>query len=126
MYHYNLQRVAHDSYLLSELNRFVNIDSWEKVVTLLENKDKSMSNEFNKVYRSYLVERDKQKATDHTKSLVLKRTRELQKKKRITTYRLYTDLRLNHGNVHAYIKNGDVSKVSLDTAERLLEYLYVV
>jgi len=117
-----LHRVANDKHLIDVLQKFTNA-SWSDVVMLLENKDSSLSDNFHKVYRSYLVERDKHKAINHSKFLRLKRTRELQHTKGITTYRLYTDLRLNHGNIHAYIKNGNVQKVSLNTAEKILNYL---
>lgn len=39
----------------------------------------------------------------------------------ITIYRLCTDLGLNKGNVYAYLNAGDVTKVSRDTARRILE-----
>ena len=120
-----LQRNAKDSNLINAFQRF-NSYSWEDVVSLLKSNDKSVPNEFHKVYRCFLVECDKQKAVDHTKTLLLNRTKDIQKQKGITTYRLYTDLKLNHGNIHAYIKNGDVSKVSLEVAERVFEYIKTV
>jgi len=115
-------RTAKDPHLLSAF-RAVEEMSWDDVLSLLKCEDKRLTNEFHKVYRSYKSIRDKQKHVNHTKSLVLNRIRELQNKKNVTTYRLYTDLGLNHGNVHAYIKNGDVSKVSLEVAENILTYL---
>jgi len=120
--HECLQRNARDEHLVSALQKFKGM-KWDNFISLLETKDSTVPNEFRKVYRSYLAERDKQKALDHSKHLRLKRTKELQQKKGITTYRLYTALRLNHGNVNAYIKNGDVSKVSLDVADKILGYL---
>ena len=47
----------------------------------------------------------------------------LQQEKNVSTYRVYTDLGLNHGNVNAYLKYGDISNVSLEVAEKVLEYL---
>jgi hypothetical protein len=118
----HLLQVAVDPYLQSACQRFFGM-SWEEVVLLLHENNIYVPNEFRKVYRSYVWTRDKQKHEDHTKLLMLNRTRELQSQKNVTTYRLYTDLKLNHGNVHAYIKNGNVSKVSLDVAEVILAYL---
>jgi len=120
-----LRRVAKDNHLTFEMQKLADT-SWNNVIVLLKNNDSFLSDNFHKVYRSYLVERDKQKAINHSKSLRLKRTRELQRKKGITTYRLYTDLRLNHGNVHAYIKNGSLNKVSLNVADKILDYLELV
>ena len=119
----HLKRNAKDSYLKEKASLIPDNMSWNGIISMLECEDNKIPREFHKIYKSYLSIRDKQKSTNHTKSLVLKRTRELQKEKGITTYRLYTDLKLNHGNVHTYIKNGDVSKVSLEVAESILEYL---
>ncbi len=41
----------------------------------------------------------------------------------ITRYRLCTNLKLNPGNVYAYL-SGDVSKVSLATAQKICDYVY--
>jgi hypothetical protein len=121
----HLLRVAVDPHLQRACQRFFGMN-WEEVVLLLHDNNISVPNEFRKAYRSYVWTRDKQKHADHTKSLMLNRTRELQSQKNVTTYRLYTDLKLNHGNVHDYIKNGNVSKVSLDVAEIILTYLEAV
>ena len=40
-----------------------------------------------------------------------------------TNYRIYTDLKLNPGNVNSWLKNGDSSKVSYRNAERILNYV---
>ena len=118
-----LKRYAEDRFLAERVSMLPDAVSWSDIESLLEQVDIGIPDGFHKVYRSYKCIRDNQKSTNHTKLLVLKRTRELQHEKRITTYRLYTDLKLNHGNVHAYIKIGDVSKVSLEVADRILDYL---
>ena len=46
---------------------------------------------------------------------------DLQKKK-LTKYRLYTDLKLNPGNVNAWLKHNDSSKMSLDCARQIYKY----
>ena len=46
---------------------------------------------------------------------------DLQKKK-LTNYRLYTDLKLNPGNVNAWLKHNDSSKMSLDCARQIYKY----
>ncbi len=76
-----------------------------------------------KMWRSYCSVRDRQKADDHTKALMNRRICQLQREKGITNYRLYTDLHLNAGNLNAYLKHNDCSKVSLATARRALQYL---
>ena len=46
---------------------------------------------------------------------------DLQKKK-LTNYRLYKDLKLNPGNVNAWLKHNDSSKMSLDCARQIYKY----
>ncbi|WP_308564437.1 hypothetical protein [uncultured Faecalibacterium sp.] len=40
----------------------------------------------------------------------------------MTNYRIYTDLRLNPGNVNAWLKHNDSSKMSLDCARQIYKY----
>ena len=56
------------------------------------------------------------------KELIHRRVLELQKKKKLTNYRLYTDLKLNPGNVNAWLKHNDSSKMSLDCARQIYKY----
>ena len=76
-----------------------------------------------KLWRSYLSVRDRQKADDETKLLYHARVTKIQKEKGITNYRIYTDLKLNPGNLNAWLTHGDCSKLSLDTARRTLRYV---
>lgn len=45
------------------------------------------------------------------------------KKSGVSNYRIYTDLKLNPGNLNAWLKHGDSSKVSLYTARKTLQYM---
>ena len=51
------------------------------------------------------------------------KVKRLQEKYGVTNYRIYTDLRLNPGNLNAWLKHGDSDKVSLDTARKTLRYV---
>ena len=82
-----------------------------------------LEDEYKKVYRSYLTVRDRKKGELHTKALMRNRIVRLQKEKGVSNYRVYKDLGLNQGNMNAYLKNGDCSKVSLDTARKAVSYL---
>lgn len=75
-----------------------------------------------KVWRSYCSVRDAALADNDTKELIHRRVLELQQKKKLTNYRLYTDLRLNPGNVNAWLKHNDSSKMSLDCARQIYKY----
>jgi hypothetical protein len=52
----------------------------------------------------------------------MRKVNDYKKLKNITNYRIYTDLKLNHGNINSWLKNGDCDKVSLETARRVLKY----
>jgi len=96
---------------------------WGKMEQALRDGDPALPEGFAKVYRSYLSVKNGKQRDNHTKALMRDRIVRLQKEKGISTYRIYTDLRLNHGNLNAYIKHGDGSKVSLDVARSAVAYL---
>jgi hypothetical protein len=89
----------------------------------LSSNDPALPAEYIKVFRSYLSVRDRKQGDDHTKALIREHIVRLQQQKGISTYRIYTDLQLNHGNMNTYIKHGDVSKVSLDMARSAMAYM---
>ena len=89
----------------------------------LINNDPRLPDGYGKVYRSYLRVKNRNKNDAHTKSLMRNRIIRLQREKNISNYRLYTDLRINHGNMNAFLKHGDCSKVSLATARRAVAYM---
>ncbi len=98
---------------LSELNQ-TNIGSY------LHRDDLS---EYETIYKNYLYIRNKKTHDDKIKEMMFLRITETIKHKNITNYRIYTTLGLNPGNANAFLKNGDVSKVSLDTTRRILQFV---
>jgi len=119
-----LNRVSEDSFLLAESFRFDGM-SLNDVESQLEKNDGSVPLNYIKVYQSYTYFRDKQSNQNHTKMLMRGKINELRVQKNISVYRIYTDLKLNHGCVHAYVKNGNVSGIGLNTAKQILSYLKV-
>ena len=97
--------------------------SFSDVLAALEAKNDALGERYHKCYHSYVCRRDMPKTYDRKKQLMLTKIKAFQTAKRITTYRIYTDLKLNGANVNAFVKHGDVSKVSVDTARRILAYL---
>ena len=89
----------------------------------LQANDPALPDGYAKVYRSYLYEKNKTRNDAHTKKLMRGRITRLQQEKNISTYRLYTDLRFNPGNMNSFIKHGDTSKVSLEATRQMLSYL---
>ena len=77
-----------------------------------------------KIVNAWLMERSFSKLpSSSNKTCVLTK---LQKEKNISNYRIYKDLELNPGNINAYLKHGDPSKLSLATARKTLDYLEAV
>ena len=117
-----LRRVSEDSFLITEAFRFEDM-SFNGVISLLENETSTVPYNYIKVYQSYVLFRDKQKNQNHSKMLMRDKINELRKQKNVSAYRVYTDLGLNHGCVHDYLKNGNVKGIGLNTAKRILQYL---
>ena len=80
-------------------------------------------NEYTKVWNSFLVARDAPKRDNDLKGAMRKKILSIQKEKNCSNYRVYTDLRLNPGNINSWLKNGDCTKVSYHTAERVMNYV---
>lgn len=97
--------------------------SWDDIEKALEGKDTSLGKNYHKTYRSYVCRRDMPETNSSTKTLMRDKIKRLQDNKGISNYRLYTDLNLNPGNTNAFLKNGDVNKVSLDAARNMLRYM---
>ena len=92
------------------------------MLLLLEKQSPELPEGYLKVWRSYCSVRDAALADNDTKELIHRRVLELQQKKKLTNYRLYTDLKLNPGNVNAWLKHNDSSKMSLDCARKIYQY----
>lgn len=97
--------------------------SKEQMTALLEEGSPLLAEEYHKVWRSYMSRKNRLQADNHTKELMRKKVKRLQEKTGVTNYRIYTDLKLNPGNLNAWLKHGDGDKVSLDTARMTLRYV---
>lgn len=78
---------------------------------------------YRKVWRSFVSQRDHLQAENHSKELMRQKITRMQEKTVVTNYRICHDLRLNQGNVYAWLRSGDSSKVSLSVARSILSYL---
>lgn len=91
------------------------------VIDLL--RDDRLGENYQKVWRSYLSVRDRHKTDNWTKALMRQNIIRVKNEKSISTYRIYRDLRLNGGNLNAWLKHGDDDKVSLSTARKVYRYV---
>ena len=102
-------------------NAFHELENIADVKTALQNN--LLNEDFQKVYKTYQSLAGKHENENHTKEMMLKKIRKAQAQKHISNYRIYTDLHLNHGNINDFLTNGNVTKLSLETAKAILEYV---
>jgi len=117
-----LLRYTANSTIAAEYEQLSNLYSREQVLALLQNQSAELSEGYLKVWRSYCSIRDAALADNDTKELIHRRVVEIQQKKHLTNYRIYADLKLNPGNVNAWLKHNDSSKMSLDCARQIYKY----
>ena len=79
--------------------------------------------EYKTVHDNFVYMRDRKHKEDSIKALMHTKIVERQSQKGITNYRVYKSLNLNPGNLNAYLKNCDTSKVSLDTVRNVLAFV---
>ena len=109
--------------LYAEYDRMASLYTADRMTELFEQASPLLPAEYHKVWRSYQSRKNRGQADEHTKELMRQKVKRLQKKKGVTTYRIYTDLKLNPGNLNAWLKHGNGDKVSLETARRTLRYV---
>jgi len=86
-------------------------------------EDPSLRPEYSKVWRSYVARRDAPSRDRELRLEARKRILVLESEKDVTRYRMAKDLGLNHGNLHAFLSQGDPTKLSLERVVGLVEYL---
>ena len=82
--------------------------------------------DFKKIWDDYQNRLNYQTNDNYFKNSLREEIVSLMKKKSVSKYRIYTDLKLNHGNINAYLKNNDASKVSSQTAKRIYKYVLAI
>ena len=107
-----------DSPALREMLAFLTAENVEE---LLRNDE--LPEEYQKVWNAYQVALKTPERDEALKDAIRKKVLAVQAKNHCTNYRIYTDLKLNPGNVNAWLKNGNGDKVSYRTAERIMEFV---
>ena len=118
-----LLRASKGSELYSLYSAMADSYSWESMLCSLECKDNSLDVDYHKVYSGYKSRRNMPETDSDTKSLMFREIKRLQNEKKLSNYRLYTDLQLNPSNTNSFLKHGDVRKVSLKVARKMLAYV---
>ena len=87
-------------------------------------KDSSIPDSYQKVYRSYISRRDRQKHDNEFKDSIRIELQTLLNKKKMTAYELLQvqSLKLNKGNFYAFLR-GKTDSMSTNDVYRVLKYL---
>lgn len=99
------------------------LESRGELEAALGGEDARLRPEYAKVWRSYRARSEAPARDAELKAQARKRALELETEKRVTRYRMAKDLGLNVGNLHAFLAQGNTSKLSLERASKLVEYL---
>ena len=110
-------------------------ENYERVLAILEGVDleeAALSNrdiaglprEYGKFLSSYRAAYNHIETTNDSKRMRWKRSRTLQLEKGVSAADIYHALGLNPGNINAYLKHGDIDKVSLQKATDIMNFLY--
>ena len=118
-----LLKAVNDEDLHDQYTKLADQYTWQRMLEALETGDESLEKSFHKTYNSFTCRRNMPETHKNSKALMHSRIMHLQNEKKVSNYRIYTDLKLNPGNINSYLKTGDVNKVSRDIARRIVVYL---
>lgn len=109
--------------LLAELRLLDELAREAQLESTLAREDSRLRAEYTKVWRSFVVRRDAASRDAHLKQVARDRVLAVEPSRKVTRYRMAKDLGLNPGNLHAFLSQGNLSKLSLDRAYQLVDYL---
>lgn len=118
-----LLQATKDEALKAIYSRFAQTHTCEQLNDAFNSEVTTLDNEYRKVWRSYQARKHRCVTDDHTKELMRQKIKRLQPTRNVSNYQMYTQLHLNPGNINAWLKHGDGTKVSLDTARNILHFV---
>jgi hypothetical protein len=98
-------------------------DTEDALTRLLTNPKSPLPINYRKVYDTYKYYASRTENDRYTISLMHKKVVKHLETRDLSPYRICKELGLNSGNFYAFCKHGDVTKLSLATARRVLEYV---
>lgn len=109
--------------LLAELRVLQDLANGDQLEVALASDTTGLREEYMKTWRSFVARRDAGARDERLKRVARERVLALETTRRVTRYRMAKDLGLNPGNLHAFLTQGNVSKLSLQHAYDLVDYL---
>lgn len=108
---------------VAELEALVALERDGALESALAEEASGLSSDYAKVWRSFVVRRDALVRDAELKREARAQVLALQAKTGVSRYRMAKDLGLNPGNLHAFLAQSNVSKLSLENAYALVRYL---
>lgn len=93
------------------------------VMLLKNNRTADLPADFAKVLNSYKRRVGMKDNDDNIKRLMLDKIIMLKEQKKVTNYRIYKDLNINAGNFNDFVKNRNLSRLSLSKSREVYNYL---
>ena len=116
--------VSHPSEISQvEMNALKTVLKTLKFKNIIDGLSKIDDFYFEKIYDSYLHTINRVNYDKDIKGKIREQILALQKEKNVSNYHIYNSLNLNHGNINAFLKNNDTSKLSLETAKRIMYFV---
>lgn len=110
--------------ILTKYHNTADKEEFLAMVQAVENGDlTALLPNYVKVFKAYDYQCNKYDNEIRVKMLMAEKITHLQAEKGISSYRVYTDLRINSGNYDSFIKGRDYSKLSLDKSRAIINYL---
>ena len=104
-----------------EMREMLNTFKGEGAEQRLDAED--LSSEYRKVFEAYKIAKQAPERDMELKKAMREKVLQMMASSRCTKYRIYTDLKLNPGNVNSWLKNGDGTKVSYKSAKLIMDYV---
>jgi len=108
---------------VEELEALVALHRLGALESALAQDDSGLPSEYAKVWRSFVVRRDAPERDAALKHEARRQVLVLEAETGVSRYRMAKDLGLNPGNLHAFLAQANVSKLSLENAYALVRYL---
>lgn len=99
----------------------LNYPDMKELYSDLENK--KCSNEFNKVFASYLYQKNRKTVEDELKNKMIQKIILLAREKQLSRYRIAKELKLNPGNLNSFLNHQKTNALSMKKSLLLLNYL---
>ncbi|MDZ4168204.1 MAG: hypothetical protein U1E26_00920 [Coriobacteriia bacterium] len=115
--------LADDERVQAELRLLTCLEQEGRLEESLSREDSDLRPEYLKVWQSYVARRDAHARDERLKLAARKRALALETTRHVSRYRMAKDLGLNQGNLHAFLSQGNPSKLSLQRAYELVDYL---